>query len=126
MRRKRISLGDYPVVGYVRIGSSTRPESALVDTGTKYSIIPRETIAATGSTNTGRTGRLNILNRKLSGQLHRVRISSLDGRCAGETTAFVPDAGWERGVLLGAEFLQDTKMHVNARGEAYCPAPKRR
>jgi len=26
------------------------------------------------------------------------------------------------GVILGAEFLQDTGMHVNSNGEAYCPA----
>jgi predicted aspartyl protease len=111
-------------MGFVRIGTSATPQSVLVDTGAKYSIIPRETIAVTGSHNTGRTGKVNILQRKLHGELHRVKITSLDGRCAGETTAFVPDAGsdWGRGVLLGAEFLQDTKMHVNAKGEAYCPA----
>jgi predicted aspartyl protease len=120
------ALGDYPVTGFVRVGDLSIPQTGMVDTGTRLSILPREVAEAAGARPTGRTGRLSILNRQLRGEIARVRMSSLDGRCAGETTVFVPAAGqdWQRGVLLGAGFLQDTKMHVNARGEAFCPVKR--
>ena len=128
MKRKRTQLGDYPVMGYVRLGNLPTPVSGLVDTGTKYSILPRDLAEKAGSRPTGRTGKVNILRRSLHGEMHRVHVTDLAGGCHGDTTVFVPDAraDWKRGVLFGAEFLQDTGMHVNAKGEAYCPIKKRR
>lgn len=116
-------LGDYPVMGYAKIGSLSLPSTGFVDTGTKYSVLPQELADAAGATPTGKTGTFNIHKRSLRGELRRVRMSSLDGKCAGETTVFVPFPGqdWKKGVLSGAEFLQDTGMHVNDQGEACCP-----
>jgi hypothetical protein len=123
LKQLGMPLGDYPVTGYVRIGSLTLPSTGFVDTGTKYSVLPQDLADAAGATPTGKTGTFNILKRSLRGELRRVRMSSLDGKCGGETTAFVPlpTEDWKKGVLLGAEFLQDTGMHVNDQGEAYCP-----
>lgn len=125
--KRRTHLGDYPVMGYVRLGTLQAPVSGLVDTGTKYSILPRDLAERAGSRPLGRTGKINILKRTLHGEIHRVHVTDLEGGCRGDTTVFVPDASadWKRGVLFGAEFLQDTGMHVNDKGEAYCPIKKK-
>jgi hypothetical protein len=124
MKRKKNGFGDYPVMGYVRIGSLPTPHTGAVDTFTRYSVLPRDIADASGARPLHRTGTLVIANRKIRGELRRVRMSSLDGKCAGETTAFVPSEAWGKGVIFGAEFLQDTGMHVNHQGEAYCPVKR--
>lgn len=120
-KRKANGFGDYPVMGYIRIGSLPIPHTGAVDTFTRYSVLPRDLANAAGARPINKTGTLVIANKKIHGELRRVRMSSLDGKCAGETTAFVPLKEWGKGVIFGAEFLQDTGMHVNAHGEAYCP-----
>lgn len=121
-------LGDYPVIGYIKVGRLDVPQTGVVDTFTRYSVLPADVATAAGAKPTGRAGTLKMLKRQIHGRLVRVRMESLDGNCGGETTALVPDAGqdWKRGVVLGGEFLQDTGMHVNAHGEAYCPVRRRR
>ena len=86
-------------MGYVRIGSLPTPQTGVVDTFTRYSVLPRDLAKAAGVKSTGRTGTLTIARRKLRGELVRVRMSSLDGSCEGETTAFVPlpRQRWGRG-----------------------------
>jgi hypothetical protein len=128
MKRQRVQLGDFPVMAFIRIGHLAVPQTAVLDTFTRYSVLPRELAKGAGVEDTGKSGTLNVMRRAIHGRLVKVEMTSLDGRCRGKTTALVPDVGadWDKGLLLGGEFLQDTKMHVNAHGETYCPAPMSR
>jgi hypothetical protein len=128
MKRRPAQLGDYPVTSFVRLGKIPIPQTGVVDTGTRYSVIPAALAKEAGAVPTGRSGTLRMLRRKIHGQLVRIHVGSLDGRCSGETLALVPDAGepWARGLMFGGEYLQDTGMHVNDRGETYCPVRRKR
>lgn len=122
------TLGDYPVMAFVRVGTLPDPQTGVVDTFTRYSVLPRELAERAGVMPTRKTGTLRIMRRTVRGKLVRVEMGSLDGGCRGETTALVPDEGehWNKGLLLGGEFLQDTGMHVGSNGEAYCPVTLKR
>lgn len=124
----RGTLGDYPVMAFVRVGALPDPQTGVVDTFTRYSVLPRELAEKAGVKPTGKAGTLKIMRRAVRGELVRVPMASLDGGCRGETTALVPNKGenWNKGLLLGGEFLQDTGMHVGANGEAYCPVTSKR
>ena len=115
MSRKRRGgvLSDYPVTAFLMIGKLTVPQTGVVDTFTRYSVLPRELAKKAGVKPTGKAGTLNVMRRSIHGDLVRVVMSALDGSCRGETTARVPDEGenWNKGLLLGGEFLQDTGMH---------------
>ena len=112
----RNALGDYPVMAFVRVGALPDPQTGVIDTFTRYSVLPRELAERSGAKPTGKTGTLNIMRRAVHGRLVRVNMAALNGRCRGETTALVPDedANWNKGLLLGGEFLQDTGASENA------------
>jgi hypothetical protein len=76
---------------------------------------------------TGRTGTMKIAGRSLSGVMMRVRVTALDGPCTAEVEAFVPTSRtFRKGLLLGMEFFQGSKMKIDgASGEAYCPTRRR-
>ena len=119
-RSGQLSLGDYPAMAYVRIGPNQT--GAMVDTGSKRTVVDRWLAERAGAVALPRTGTLLIAGEKVRGRLHQVRIAALDGPCAATVEALVPDEGqaFRKGVLLGMDFFQASGMVIDGlRGEAY-------
>lgn len=126
-RRQQKQLGDAQAMAYVRAGNFAT--AALADTGSPRTIVGAEIAQQAGAVTTGKRGRMNIAGQRLKGELKRMKIETLDeGKCAAEIVVFVPDVGqkFRKGLILGMDFMQKTKMIVDAEtGEAFCPPRKR-
>jgi hypothetical protein len=121
----RATLGDQQAMAYVRIGGV--PMAAMADTGTQRSIMAVEIARVGRAAPTGRRGTMYIAGHRLRGAIMRVRITVPRTTCAATVAAFVPDKGqpFRKGLILGMDFLQAARMHINAEtGEAYCPAAR--